>query len=302
MVVFLTPRSLRSSWIYFEAGYAYSKKVQLVPVGFIDADLAAVPAPLSLLQGFNIKNADGLDNLIALANQVFGHSHNARFTPQEYEALSHIARDESTNCLGKYAPLVDKVVVELTQDTGYTSDPVDTLHRIRDVLQAEGSAVRVEQNRLESFGLFVTASASPKRIKIVVDPSMFEVNFALVQKILSLFDGKGIEKVILRFDFVDSVAHLAASHKITARLFGTGVELAEGEWFQLGPLLFTVSHLVIFGGHDAGIRHAETFVAVRPAIQQTNLHELGNLITFLFDRKILYVEDVGLNLGTEDGG
>ena len=301
MIVFLTPRSLRSSWIYFEAGYAYSKKVQVVPVGFIDSDLAAVPAPLSLLQGFNIKNADGLDNLVALANQVFGHSHSARFTPEEYEALSHIARDESTSCLGKYAPLVDKIVIELTQDTGYASDPVDALHRIKDLLQAESTAVRLEQNQLESFGLSVTASASPKRIKIVLDPSMLEVSFPLVEKILSFFDGQAAEKAALRFDFLDTVAHLEASHKITAKLFGTGVELAEGQWFKRGALLFSVSHLLIFGGPSAGIRRAETYLAVRPAIKRTNLSELGELISFLFDRKILYVEDIGPDFVTTDG-
>src|SRR5262245_39653334 len=56
MFVFITPRSLQSSWLYFEAGYAYSKGIKVVPVAIYGVDLAAVPPPLSLLQGFNVSS------------------------------------------------------------------------------------------------------------------------------------------------------------------------------------------------------------------------------------------------------
>src|SRR5688500_16747332 len=32
MFVFISPNSLHSSWLHFEAGYAYSKRVRVVPV------------------------------------------------------------------------------------------------------------------------------------------------------------------------------------------------------------------------------------------------------------------------------
>ena len=79
MVVFVTPNSLRSNWLHFESGYAYSKNIRVVPVG-IGIDLATVGAPLNLLQGFNITSEAGLKNLNSVVNEVFDHAHPENFT------------------------------------------------------------------------------------------------------------------------------------------------------------------------------------------------------------------------------
>lgn len=70
MIVFVSPSSLRSNWIFFESGFAYAKKIRVVPVGFLGIDLASLPPPLSLLQGFNITSEEGLNNIIAVTNDV----------------------------------------------------------------------------------------------------------------------------------------------------------------------------------------------------------------------------------------
>ena len=57
MFVFVTEKSVASGWIYFEAGYAYSKGVHVIPVG-IGVNVGDLKAPLNLLQGFNITSAD----------------------------------------------------------------------------------------------------------------------------------------------------------------------------------------------------------------------------------------------------
>ena len=43
MVVFVTPNSLRSNWLFFESGFVYAKKIRVVPVGFLGVDLAGLP-------------------------------------------------------------------------------------------------------------------------------------------------------------------------------------------------------------------------------------------------------------------
>ncbi len=53
MFVFVTPTSIESGWIYFEAGFAYSKGIDVIPVG-VGIDIGSIRPPLSLLQGFNI--------------------------------------------------------------------------------------------------------------------------------------------------------------------------------------------------------------------------------------------------------
>src|SRR5258706_16087192 len=40
MIIFVTPNSLRSNWIYFESGFAYAKKIRVVPVGFLGVDVS----------------------------------------------------------------------------------------------------------------------------------------------------------------------------------------------------------------------------------------------------------------------
>lgn len=66
MFVFVTENSVSSGWIYFEAGYAYSKGIQVIPVG-IGVDIGALKAPLNLLQGFNILFEDSLNNFTLLS-------------------------------------------------------------------------------------------------------------------------------------------------------------------------------------------------------------------------------------------
>lgn len=61
MFVFVTPTSIESGWIYFEAGFAYSKGIDVIPVG-VGIDIGSIRPPLSLLQGFNITSSESLNN------------------------------------------------------------------------------------------------------------------------------------------------------------------------------------------------------------------------------------------------
>jgi TIR domain len=116
MVVFITPNSLRSNWIYFEAGYAYSKDIKVVPVGFLGIDLSSVRPPLSLLQGFNISNHDGLDNLIAMTNDEFSHKHKSRFSDSEYKELVFQDEAHAPHPLGEFLHFIDEYSGLVCQD------------------------------------------------------------------------------------------------------------------------------------------------------------------------------------------
>jgi hypothetical protein len=71
MFVWVTPNSTRSYWIYFESGYAYSRNIKVVPIGFDGIKLEEIPAPLSILQGFNVTSSASLDNIMAVINREF---------------------------------------------------------------------------------------------------------------------------------------------------------------------------------------------------------------------------------------
>lgn len=86
MFVFVTPRSLESGWIYFEAGYAYSKGIKVVPVG-IGVSIGSLRPPLNLLQGFDITTGASLNNIITIINREFDCKYKELFAETDYEAI-----------------------------------------------------------------------------------------------------------------------------------------------------------------------------------------------------------------------
>lgn len=86
MFVFVTPNSVNTAWIYFEAGYAYSKGIKVIPVG-IGVSIGQLKAPLSLLQGFDVLSKDSLNNFISILNQEFKLSFNDAFEDTDYQKV-----------------------------------------------------------------------------------------------------------------------------------------------------------------------------------------------------------------------
>lgn len=83
MFVFVTENSISSGWIYFEAGFAYSKGIHVIPVG-IGEDIGALKAPLNLLQGFNVSSVDSFNNFISIINREFDYNFAESFTANDY--------------------------------------------------------------------------------------------------------------------------------------------------------------------------------------------------------------------------
>lgn len=86
MFVFVTPISVNSAWIYFEAGFAYSKNIEVIPVG-IGISIGQLKPPLSLLQGFDITSTDSLNNFISIINRKFDLKFDFAFTDDTYNAV-----------------------------------------------------------------------------------------------------------------------------------------------------------------------------------------------------------------------
>ncbi len=84
MIVFLSPNSLESRWVLFESGYALGKETRIVPVGINGTDIATIPPPLSLLQGFNVTDYQSLDKVRQLIDEEFGLKCEYHFTEREY--------------------------------------------------------------------------------------------------------------------------------------------------------------------------------------------------------------------------
>ena len=96
MFVFVTEVSVASGWIYFEAGFAYSKGIQVVPVG-IGIDIGTLKAPLNLLQGFNITSEDSLNNFITIINRTFDYRFQEAFDKNDYLDVMKLSTANGNN-------------------------------------------------------------------------------------------------------------------------------------------------------------------------------------------------------------
>lgn len=89
MFIFVTPNSIKSDWIFFEAGYAYSKGIEVIPVG-MGINVGELNAPLNLLQGFNISSHDSLNNFISVINKKFSLSFREDFVERDFTKINQV--------------------------------------------------------------------------------------------------------------------------------------------------------------------------------------------------------------------
>lgn len=89
MFVIITPNSLNTKWIYFEAGFAYAKGVEVVPV-CIGISITKIGHPLSIFQGFEISNRNHLTYFITVINKKYGYKFTPEFTVDHFISLSNI--------------------------------------------------------------------------------------------------------------------------------------------------------------------------------------------------------------------
>lgn len=88
---FLSPNSLLSQWVFFEAGIAFERGTPVVPVGISGVQVGQLPPPMSLLQGFDIESAHGLKVLVDTINRAFAYAHSTSFTMIDYNFVTGTA-------------------------------------------------------------------------------------------------------------------------------------------------------------------------------------------------------------------
>jgi len=281
MLVFVSPNALRSNWIFFESGFAYAKDIQVVPVGIGGVDLGTFPPPLGLLQGFNITSADGLNNIIALFNKTFSHSHRERFNDSEFEHLISRAVGTADSTFGNYSPLINEIRVLLTQKESLNCSVDQAEERVFSVLQREGVQYQRDSLGVYSHGISFFCINSPPNecVEVRLDPSLTAITIPLVNKVLSLIRDGGVKGVSFILEFVPLVGCLTDKHKITARTYNTSAKLGkEGRlvWEQLDFLI----------GHTRTQYNAS--IDIKCNATELAPLQLMSLLQFLFDRGILF--------------
>lgn len=281
LIMFMTQNSISSSWVSFEAGFAYAKAVRVVPVGFLGLDIANLPPPLGLLQGFNIKSEDGLDNLIALINEVFGHQHKSRFTAKEYDTLISAAGLQDVHA-SAFVNVVDEVNLDIAKSKEWTfnTDPSEVKKVADKIAQLIYPNATVWHNE-DSAGLNYPGG----RIRInrmnasgMVLDSLALDNYAKnIHEVARVINGNAANySISLRF--VSGLSGRHDRHKISA----LAPELEQGK----DRLTFRGLRFWLTNSSESGLR-----MYVEHEKKTFPMSELRDLVQLLVDRHIVWKDN-----------
>ncbi|MHC5058979.1 MAG: toll/interleukin-1 receptor domain-containing protein [Planctomycetota bacterium] len=291
--VFLTPNAMRSDWVQFESGYMHAREVQVVPIGLLGLDLSHVDPPLGLLQGFNIRGAEGLNNLIAVANQTFGHSHGLTFAADDYSTITAAERRDAFASLGELSMFIESVAAATDHETN------TLLVDVKDVGAQMGSvaASRGVEHQTFPSGLHLAGMTMEFRIGKVgqwqlvyqLDPTHMDVTVPLVEEHLGQVTSEAWRGTRVTFYFDEPATCLRVHFKITGRLAGTGVTLAEEAGFVYRDYEMRLDRRRR-GTTYEGFEYFGAYVSLTPRTNAFDISDAADLLRLLAERGVLYYD------------
>ena len=295
MFVFVSPNSLNSHWVHFEAGFAYCRGIEVIPVGILGVGLEHVPPPLSLLQGFNVASHDGLNNIIVELNRAFEHTHSESFTPEEFSAIMGVTGSSVDSVFGELTPWMDELrfSVPVKPDT-----ELDDIERRLTDAQAESQAMG---SGLSTFGATYSLRKAKAGLALDanLDAGLASVALPVLDRLLA--DLRQDTKTPLQFQlvFVRGVGHLTERHKMTGRLFGTEVTLGRDDFLVYDNLRFRIWHYnkpsgVWWGGTSGfpppyAAEPDRTYLDLEYEGERTVDAPMQSLVRTLFEQGVLYI-------------
>lgn len=184
MFVFITSNSVKSSWIYFEAGYAYSKGIRVIPIG-VGIDINTIKPPLNLLQGFNINSFEGMNNCIKIINDEFNNTFKEDISSEEYqEFVALMDQNKTTN---EVKNMINYVQTYIEDDTNYNGNisinADEILNKCKDIIEKNKYKYTYNKNRILSLG-FEIDKINMNRIDISINSDEFDEIFDILKEII----------------------------------------------------------------------------------------------------------------------
>lgn len=119
MFVFISPESVTSGWVYFEAGFAVSKGIRVIPVCLPGIDINRLPPPLNLLlQAHELHSFKGLNRLLAECNRDFQTRIPESCTKDDFGSVFGKPKEGSVKPFVEWERLVERLLVTTTVRVG----------------------------------------------------------------------------------------------------------------------------------------------------------------------------------------
>ena len=263
MFVFVTENSISTGWIYFEAGFAYSRGIQVIPVG-IGIDIGSLKSPLNLLQGFNITSFESFNNLISIINGTFDYSFSDGFTEKDYTEIMELS-GLSAFPAHIFDDSVCSIKSEIHSEYKISASEVGKydikayFDRIKQFLEEnqipyafKGNSEKCAEISVKGISISLAHEANPKLIdstketlRIRISPYNFSDSFSLYLSLLALFEDKRQFYIHIRLnkpysfvgEDVDTAALLSACSDWFS-LSGRGIGCFECQKLNLGFQIF----------------------------------------------------------------
>jgi hypothetical protein len=287
MFVFVSPSSIRSSWIHFESGYAYSKGISVVPIGILGIDLGQIAPPLSLLQGFNITSVSGLNNLIAIINKSFEHSHDEAFTLEEFDSIFAVSTsNKNLSIMKRFAGAINNIQI-ISNDRGDTE-----LEMLAQFLEGQGVEYNKWTKTITTYG--VTAAIKQNYVdrkhylEIIISNELAKVTLPIISEFMINTLSASEEILLIEIEFVNTVSLFQGYHNITARLYGTEISLGIDETLQYKDITFKLDRKTWFS--NEGVVQGNAYLRIDCKVGHLNSLDLEGLLEILFAQGVLWIE------------
>jgi hypothetical protein len=280
MFVFLTPNSIESKWIYFEAGFSYSKGIRVIPVGFLGIDLNSVKPPLSLLQGFNINSEEGFNNIISIINDEFEFKHLLSFNESEYKSVLSSSYSQQLSIFGNILPHIDEFQINLRQNIDFHDEGNTIFGKILEIIKEEKEEYQKRDNYILLHGISIMGYLSqvPSSIIIKVEPTFLDLKKLLLEKILDNIRSSGMKALNFNLLFHEDVKKISIDEKFTSKIFNTEIKFTEENRYAYKSFQFSIE------------RMGRTFIKLQLLSDKFSVSDIAELCNFLFTKEVLYFE------------
>ena len=251
MFVFVTREVLQSEWILFEAGYAYSRNIHVVPYCMPGTDIGHLPAPLRLLQASRLHCARDLSTLLKKCNETFQTKIDEKVTPQEFISIFRLTEHPEERTKTK---AWEVIVEDINAEIEGPCDGAAVFEALckRKGLDAFKENYRTARTRVTSSGVTLDEQSdwfdpiTREHVKredrrlytFTLSPQLFGLTSPLVDA--------WAKKIRLRFGFHIEVRFRYGigleqrAHDLTTKLFDSEIEVLDANWFGFRNIRFSL--------------------------------------------------------------
>ncbi|MBI5818724.1 MAG: toll/interleukin-1 receptor domain-containing protein [Verrucomicrobia bacterium] len=304
MFVFVSPESAKSGWVFFEAGYAFSRGVRVVPLCLPGITISRLPSPLNLLQAQELHSAKALNEIIRVCNEVFDTHIAYDFTPKDFAEVFG-SRDEGVKPLPEWENLINRIELSVTAKTGSDVQFAAICKARKLDCKADGLGEKRWSTAIVSSGITLTTRRRSNRFDylddskveeekepvpenetsdVVVSPQLLHVTAPLLDEWAKRV--RVVDPIKMKVVFADSIRMEAEPHRLTTRIYGSEISMNEDGSLRIWDLRFILSNAVEPVYRDDSFVPASLQMAFDRRFSDVSLREI---ITTLFEKRVLWV-------------